>query len=101
MSVRSLTSVTASDAIDRVLQRGAAGSVLVLVDQVERSNTREEALSSVTGKFDGNFLVTVPGDHFGNGALAELRVKDSLADVVRRHDGVDPGRRPARRGTRS
>src|SRR5690348_5189430 len=92
MSVRSLTSATASDAIDRVLQRGAAGSVSVLVHQIEWRNTREEALSSMTGKLDGNFLVAVPRDDLGYRAFAELSVKDALADCVGGHDRVDPHR---------
>src|SRR6478672_198137 len=90
MSVRSLTSATASDAIDCVLQRGAAGSVSVLVDQVQRRKTREKALSSMSREIDGDFLITVPGDDLGNRAFAELRVEDPLTDVVGRHDGIDP-----------
>ena len=92
MSVRSLTSATASDAIDCVLQRGAAGSVSVLVDQIQRRKTREEALSSMSGEIDGDFLIAVPCDDFGNRALAELRVEDALTDVVGRHDGIDSDR---------
>src|SRR4026209_2774765 len=93
MSVRSRTSATWSDAIDHVLTRGAAGSVSVLVDQIERRNTREEALSPVTGKLDGNFLVAVPRHDSGDRALAELRMEDALADSVGRRDRID-----ARRG---
>src|SRR6185295_8819361 len=92
MSIRSLTSATWSDAIDHVLQRGAAGSVSVLVDQIERRNTRKEAFSSVSGKFDGNFLVAVPCNDFGDRSLAELGMEDALADGVGRHNRIDAHR---------
>ena len=40
--------------------------------------TREKALSSMSRKIDGDFLITVPGNDLGNRAFAELRVEDAL-----------------------